>query len=455
VTRFSFLRIAAFDTSTEQGRHLERYRRAALTTMLSVLARGASLAVLFVSLRVALPYLGQARFGVWMTISSLTTVLLVFDFGIGNSMVSRVANLVARGDEPGLIRQIAYGLAVLSGIGIVVGGVLAAVAAWAPIAWLYRGATPGLVAEARSALMVFCVLFGLSIPLQTAHRIYAGLQEGYFALATAGVMSLVSLLLLPFLPGLHAGIRGFLLATYGLQVASGAVLVLALHRRFRLALPERGELRRDDLRTLLSSGGLFFLLQVAGVIGWDMDATLVSALIGPAAVAIYSVVQQMFLLVSGPLAMLNAPLWGSYADAHARGEVRYLRTTLRRSMLGTFGIATVGVAVIAALHTPLSHLLTKDVVQVSGTFVVIFGLWTVVSATGGALAMYLNGLHILLPQVGSSLSFVAVALLLKLLLIGPYGLPGVVSATLLSYLLTVAVPYLTVFRKTLAAPLRA
>ncbi len=163
----------------------------------------------------------------------------------------------------------------------------------------------------------------------------------------------------------------------------------------------------------------------------------------------------MFLLVSGPLAMLNAPLWGSYADAHARGEVRYLRTTLRRSMLGTFALASVGVAVIVTVHTPLSHLLTQDVVQVSGTFVVIFGVWTVVSATGGSLAMYLNGLHILLRRWVPRWPSWRWPLLLKLVLIGPYGLPGVVAATLASYLLTVCAAYLTVFRKTLGAPLRA
>jgi len=454
VRRFPLLRLRAFDTGSEAGRQLERYRRAALTTLLSMFSRGASLAVLFVSLRIALPYLGEARFGVWMTISSLTTVLMIFDFGIGNGMVSKVAALAAQSDLGALRRQVAFALTVLAGIGILVGAILACVAATAPLAWLYRNAAPALVAEARSALVIFSVLFGISIPLQTVHRIYAGLQEGYVALAIAGVMSVASLILLPLLPGLHTGVAGFLLATYGLQVASGGVLVVGLQRRLRLALPPVASFRLPQVRALLGSGGLFFLLQIAGVIGWEMDPTLVSALLGPAAVAVYSVVQQMFLLVSGPLLMLNAPLWGGYADAHARGEVRYLRSTLRRSMLGTCLLALAGVAVILAVHAPLTHLLTRNVVQVPGTFLVLFGVWTVVSATGGALAMYLNGLHILLPQVGTSLAFVVLAVVLKLLLIGPYGLSGVLAATLLSYLLTIVLPYLTVFRGALAAPLR-
>lgn len=454
MTKFPFLQLKSFDTTTEDGRQNERYRRAALTTLLSVFSRGAALAVLFVSLRVALPYLGQARYGVWMTISSLTTALMVFDFGIGNGMVSRVASLAAVADRVGLKRQIALGLTVLAAIGIVVGGILACAAAYAPIGWLYKDATPELLREARTALVIFSALFGISIPLQAAHRIYAGLQEGYFSLSIAGLMSLLSLLIVPVLPALHADISDFVLVAYGLQLASGAVLVVALQKRFSLSLPAFAEFRLTDVRALMSTGGLFFLLQIAGVIGWDMDPTLVSVLMGPAAVAMYSVVQQMFLLVSGPLLMLNAPLWGGYADAHARGEVRYLRNTLRRSMLGTFCLAALGVMIILAVHSPLAHLLTKNVLAPSWPLVLIFGLWTVVSAAGGALAMYLNGLHILAPQVVSSVAFVVVAIILKLVLIGPYGLEGVMAGTLLSYLLTIVLPYLTVFRKTIGAPLR-
>jgi O-antigen/teichoic acid export membrane protein len=298
------------------------------------------------------------------------------------------------------------------------------------------------------------MLFGISIPLQTAQRIYAGLQEGYFAQAVAGLLSLLSLLVVPFLPALHAGIADFLLATYGLQLASGALLVCALLRRFKLAMPRLSAIRVDEVWVLVSSGGLFFLLQVASVIGWDMDTVLVSALVGPASVAVYSVVQQMFLLVSGPLAMLNAPLWGSYAEAHARGEVRYLRNTLRRSLLGTLCLATLGVLVVLTLHAPLSHLLTRNVLALPGTFIVIFGVWTVVSATGSAFAMYLNGLHILFPQVVACVAFVVVAIILKLALVQSHGLEGVILGSLVSYLLTTVLLFLTVFRRALCAPLK-
>ena len=440
--------------AVDESRSRERYRRVGLTTLLSVASRGAALAVMFLSLRIALPYMGEARYGVWMTITSLATVPMLFDFGIGNGMISRVAALSARSDTTDLGRFIGFGLWVLSAIGLAVGGLLVCAAAYGPVNWLYRDASPALVHEARQALVMFAVLLGLSVPLQSAHRIYAGLQEGYFSMGVAGLMSLLSLALVPFLPAMHAGVVGFLLATYGLQLASGLLLIVVLCRRFKLAMPGGAEFRIADVRALMGSGGLFLVLQVAGVIGWEMDPVLISALVGPAAVATYSVVQQMFLLVSGPLAMLNASLWGGYAEAYARRDISYLKTTLHYSVLGTVGLASLGATVVLAVYAPLAHLLTKGTLHPPGSLVGIFAAWTVLSAAGGAFAIYLNGLHVVAPQVIVCVAFVLLAIVLKLALIHPYGLEGVVLGTLLSYLLTVALPYATVFNRAVSAQLR-
>jgi len=454
MTRFDILRFKAFDTETEEGRHRERYRRAGLTTLSSMFSRALALAVIFVSMRVALPYLGEARFGVWATISSLTAILMIFDFGIGNSMVSRVAALAAQSEWATLRKLIISGLSVLGLIGILLGAALVSLAAYAPISWLYKGAAPALLEEARGALIVFGVLFGLSIPLQAVHRIYAGLQEGYISHCAMSFTGILSLLALPLMPRLHAGIAGLLLITYGLQIGSGLILMVALHRRFKLALPRFSEFRESKVRDLVASGGLFFVLQVTGVIGWDMDAVLLSAMVGPASAATYSVVQRMFMLVTGPLSMINAPLWGGYADAYARGDFRFIRKTLQHSMSLTFLFATLGVAVLWLLRAPISHLLTKGVLQPPESFILIFGVWTVVAVVGDALAMYLNGLHILKPQIVAAVCFLTVALILKLNLVTHYGLNGIIAATLFGYLSTVAPLFMTVFRKAIFVPLR-
>src|SRR5512133_170880 len=82
------LRLAPFDSSTEEGRSKERYRRVALTTVASVASRGIGLVTLLVSVPLTLTYLGAERYGMWMTISSLVAVLNFADLGMGNGLMN-------------------------------------------------------------------------------------------------------------------------------------------------------------------------------------------------------------------------------------------------------------------------------------------------------------------------------------------------------------------------------
>ena len=65
------MRLKPFDTATQEGRSLERYRRAGLTTVTSVMAKGVTVATSLITVRLTIHYLGTERYGLWMTITSL------------------------------------------------------------------------------------------------------------------------------------------------------------------------------------------------------------------------------------------------------------------------------------------------------------------------------------------------------------------------------------------------
>src|SRR3989304_9412708 len=65
---FSFLRTTPFDTSTDEGRSKERYRRIVLTSVTSFVSRAVLAGCALVSVRLALNYLGAERYGRWLTI---------------------------------------------------------------------------------------------------------------------------------------------------------------------------------------------------------------------------------------------------------------------------------------------------------------------------------------------------------------------------------------------------
>jgi len=447
-----FFRFKAFETETADGRTKERHRRALLTVLASGVSRGISLLSIVISLRIALPYLGEERFGVMSTITSISMLLTFLDLGIGNGLVSQIARLRGADDDSGLARLISNALLILSLIGIVVTCVLLLLFWFLPLAWAFKGIQPATLAEAHFTLMVFSILFGLSIPFGAVQRIFAGMQEGYVAQIVSGAVSLFGLVVLYFLPSLNAGIPAFLAATYGMQVLSGAVLLIPLFAKKLIRIFVRPLFKYPEVKVLLKTSGLFFILQISGVIGFGSDNLIVSATLGSVAVTQFTLVQRIFMLITIPLVLINAPLWAGYADAASKGDLDFIKSTFKRSMVMTPVLAFCGGVIIILAQQFFADIFSKNTVVLDVRLVLFFAIWIVIESTGNAFAMYLNGMHVVKPQVPAIIAFILVSIPLKLFFISTVGLEGLVLATILAYTVTHIVPYLWYFRTRLFLP---
>lgn len=429
--------------------------RARRTVIANIAARGLAFATFVVVSRIALADLGETRFGIWMTISSLLMLLSFLDLGVGNGLVSPIARADAVDDTETVGRIVTQGLAVTSLIGF--GISLAAIGAslLGPIELLFPGISPTMLGEARAALVCFAILIGLSPPLGAIGRIFLGMQRGHIPHYSSIAGSLITIALISIF-GERGGvsITGYILMTFGFTQISAFVTGLVLVREGRIRPSILAASRWSDYRGLLGTGGLFFGLQITVMLGWGLDQSFISALQGPAAVAGFAVASRIFMLVSQPLSIWNGPLWSSYADAISQGDGAFVRQTFRRSVLGTAAAAFVGVALILTLGRPIWSFFTDGHIRYDAVLMTSFAIWAFCDAIGGALAMYLNGAHIVRQQLTAMAVFVALVLPAKLFVIDAYGVALVPLVTSTCYVFTLALMYGVVFRRSLLAPMR-
>lgn len=450
---FRFVRWQVRDTSTEEGRAQERYRRAMLTTAANVLSKALSMILLIVSVPLTLSYLGNERFGIWMTISSLAGLLAFLDFGIGNGLLNRVAHSAADARRERLPQVITNGLLLLSIVGFVIGTVLLAVSYLIPWGLLIKVSDPALVPEIRTSASTFAVVFGLSLPFLGVQRVFLGLQEGFLAHVATSIASVISLGLLLAVTSRQGTIPELILVTIGVQAVAPIVLLPLLLRRRLFATCSLLQFRSDG-SALLRTGGVFFVLQVGAMVAWGSDSLIVSSMLGASQVAVLAVTYRLFQFVTQPLAMVTNPLWSGYADAAARKDTKYIRQTLKTSMVLSFSTALVAAAIVLASHRWLIAHWTSNSVEVPALLAMGFAAWSVLEATGNSFAMFLNGLGILRPQLIAVSLFCLVTIPLKIVLVSQIGLVGIIVASLISYVLTVAVPYLTFLRPAWTSRLR-
>ena len=430
------LRLHPFDISTEAGRAAERYRLAAWATMANAANKGSIMLVMVLSVSLTISYLGPQRFGVWMTVASFAAMLSFLGLGVGSALTNHVAHRSSQGDPLLLRSAISGGLGFLMLLGLVVAASLWLLAAWLPWARLVKVEDASLLIEARDAAKVFAVLFGVNLLTTGIQSVFAGLQRAFESHLASAFGAIVSLAALVIAARLRAGIPSLLAVTMGIQLLSVLSLLVLLAKRKLFSFNDIRRSVRTEVPGLLRIGGLFFILQVGTMIGWGADAMIISSALGPAQVAVYSIVQRYFQFLSQPLSMANMPLWSAYADAHAKGDAGFIRRTLKTSMLLTFAISVVGAVIFLAASQWLLHYWTGGGVQVPVPLTAAVALWTVFECCGVAFAMFLNGVQVVRQQVVVVAVFCAVVLPLKIIGINQAGLIAIPLSTVMVYALT-------------------
>lgn len=440
------MRLSSFDVETEQGRADERYRLALWSMIANGVSKSFSMLVVVLSVRWTIPYLGTERFGVWMTIASISGILSFLDLGIGNALTNHVARAVTEKDRSILQSSISGGLGILLLLGVIVGLLLLLVSVLVPWDIIIKGVNPTIYKEVRQSLVIFSCLFGLNLFTLGIQRVFVGLQRAFETHITAATGSLLSLVILWLATKNRAGIPVLLSATFGVQTIVIFFLLPVLVSRDLLRFSKIKSAILHEKDALLKVGGMYFILQLVMIAGWGADSLIIASVLGATQVAVYNVTQRLFQFVTQPLLMMNSPLWASYADAGFRGDTNFIRKTLKKSLLISAGVTFLlgGSLVIGSKY--IFSLWTNGAISVPSSFVLSFFVWTLCYTVGDAFAMFMNGCGIIKPQVLSAIFFTILVVPLKITLIHA-GLEYIIISTIISYIIATPLFYWAVSKK--------
>jgi O-antigen/teichoic acid export membrane protein len=419
----------------------ERNRRAALTAAAATIARFVQISTSLITVPLTLRYLGNERFGLWMTISSVLAMAAFADFGVGNGVLNTVAKASGRDDIEGVRKAVSSGFTVLSSIAMLLMAGFIAVYRFVNWADFFRVVSPQARAEAGPALAVFAMCFALNISMDVVQRVQLGLQQGYrYGLwqLCGSVMGFIGVIIGIWL---HVSLPTLVLAVAGAPILATALN--AIHF-FGFVRPDLRPARRSVSSSVISQiarlGGLFFVLQAVVAISYSADNFIIARILGAANVPEYSIPQRMFALVATMSSMLVAPFWPAYGEAVSRGDIGWVNQTLRNSLLIVLGGSSfASLCILALSHRLLSWWVGS---RVHPPFVLLLGLavWTIIGCCGDALAMFLNGCEVIRFQVVVASIFGLGCVVAKVIMVNRFGIVAVPWATILAYSLLSAVP---------------
>ena len=327
------LRLRPFDDSTEPGRSRERYRRAALSGITAGAGKSIRLLTTIVAVPATVGYLGAERFGLWMSLSSLIALAFGFaDLGLGCALQNAVSAANGKNDRNGMRRDVSSATFVLVTVPALMLGLFLALYAHVPWAWIFNLRTSLAIHGAGPALALFAVCYLATIPLSAAGRVQVGFQEGYRASAWDGLAAGLGLVGTLVAARFRADLPMLVLASSGAPLIAYAGNSLAEFGWRRPWLwPRWRWLEWRQARALIGSG-IQFLLASAGTLALlGAPVLVIGNRFGAAAAGPYALAYKILAIPMTMLALFWVPLWPAYADAKARGDHHWIRSTLGRS----------------------------------------------------------------------------------------------------------------------------
>jgi O-antigen/teichoic acid export membrane protein len=397
---------------------LSRNRRLLGGMATSLGSKAAGLVSSLVVMSVALQYLGPERFGLWMAVTSLTSMMLAADLGLGSGLLTRLSHTLARGDMAGAGREVASAYALLT---IVAGVLVVGLSATAYLAlWpsLLNVRDVALAQEAEAIALICLLAFVLNLPLSLIHRVQYARQQvvrSHLWLAGAHVAA-VLLVLLATLARMDEVV-----------VVAAAVLPLPLlnllnsaayfGRGNRCLAPRWQQIDGAVMRDLVRLGGRFFVLSVLTSVAMGIDGLLVAWSLGLEAAGQYAFIARLFSSLNLLESLLCLPLWPAYAAAIARREGEWVRRhALRMSLVVGGSVAAGGVVLVVGGNDVLAVWLgDADVSFATPSLLAASATMCVLLAMSSPLFMVQNAAGYLRPQTVGWSVFLGGSVVLKVL----------------------------------------
>lgn len=358
-------RLRSFDTSSAAGRSKERHRKILLSTSSNFLARGFSLAVNLLVIRLVLAQLGKQEYGVWVAITAFLMWSTLLDFGILNSLVNAVSEAYGKDDRDTIVKHVSTGFFSLIIVAVVLA--ITVVILVGQVKWSVLFSSSGVVSEhkLRWSVAAAIVPFIVGIPLSVVRQIYAGLQKTYVSNVFLVISALLTIAAVMVAIACGTGLPWLVLAS-GVGAPIAALLNLAYLVKFDMPWlkPHLDRFSMDSLRRLLRSSAPLFLFQLGALLVNYSQPFILAHVTSYSLVADYSLLLRLYTLAGTVIVLSTSSFFPAFREAFEKGDRHWVRKNFFR-MLGMRMVlsCTLGLVLAIAGNAVLKVWLGKDAVS--------------------------------------------------------------------------------------------
>lgn len=417
---------AYFDSET-------RTRAAKLHISLTFIYRALAVALGFLLVPLTINYLDIEQYGIWMTLLSVMSWVDFFDIGLGNGMRNKLAEALAVNDIDLARIYVSTTYAVISLIALMIFVVFVVIVPLVPWNKVFNTAT---ISNTELSIVVFTVgsllLFGFVLSL--CNQIFYAYQRASLPALQQLLLNLFALVVVYLIVQYTTGELLYLAIGYGLSVVlSKLLLTYYFLRKHGEAIPSLGHVDLRRMKEIASLGIKFFVIQIAVLIIFATDNIIITQVLGPEYVTPYVVVFKLFSVIMMGHTVLLTPLWSAYTEAYTKGDIKWIKSTLKKLNLLMIPII-LAVSVLVLFARDIIDIWIGPEIEFPFLLVVLMGVYVIIAVWNNIYAYFVNGIGRIKHQMYSAIlgGLINIPLSVYFAKYLDMGISGVILGTIIS-----------------------
>ena len=430
-----------YDTSTPEGRSLERSRNIALTAMSAMLAKVIAMIVPLVTVRLTLSYMGEEIYGLWSTVTTFFTMFTFADLGLGSGLQTELSKASALEDKSVSKKLVSSTYVMLTAVSAVL--IFIFLIAYPFVNWakVINAETEKTVAIVGSVVLAIVIPKFLNIPLALIQRTQTAMQEGYRTNLWQCAGNFLSLVFVIAVYYLDLGVLTMIWMSSLITVIVAFVNMIVYFKFQRPALaPSFKMFDKTICKQMLSTGVQFFVLSIFTSLSLSIDNYIVAHTCSLADVTPYSVMYKIVHLISVITVMLSTPLWAANGEAMQRGEYGWVKKATKKIVVISFAFSAAASLLLFVLIKPVLNLVTDGVVKADYFLLLAMCLMQIAVSITSPFFMTLNAARIIKFQIATYFVYAIVSLPLKFVFGNMFGMVAITWVGVISYMVLLTVP---------------
>lgn len=309
----------------------ERSIKYRTNTIVLIFCQVLSLASSMLLVPIVLNYLGVEEYGIWITLTTIIAWFSFFDIGLGNGLRNKYAEAKAKENLHDIKLYVSTTFFLLAGISIVIFFLFMVVA-------IFTNWSVVLAAQEdlASQLKILAIFIAATLSFRFIVNIISVILTADQEPSITAIINLFSNLLSLSVVYLISKILPPNLVILGICLSLCQIIPLSVaffyyfNTRYKEIFPKWRNFSVKHIRSILSLGIRFFLIQITALILFQTNNIIIAHTCGLADVTEFNISYKYMSILHIFFMTILTPLWSASTDAYFKGDITWLKNSIHK-----------------------------------------------------------------------------------------------------------------------------